>query len=89
MENKTTSETSIADLINLLDKATLDRLYARLEAVSNRLRQSEEDSDLTSDPAQMLFEFIDDGITGTNEYLDRGNMADRVLDTLKVIAVNK
>jgi hypothetical protein len=80
----TTSTLSIADLINLLDKDTLDALSARLVAVASRLKESTQDtSDFSSEPSQMLFEFIDAGIAGTEEYLDRGNTAMAILEQIE------
>ena len=52
----TTSTISIADLINLLDKPTLDALSARLQKVASA-------HETPADPGQLLFEFIDDSLT--------------------------
>jgi len=52
----TTSTINIADLINLLDKQTLDALSQRLHAVLDGNQQE------TQSPEQLLFEFIDAGI---------------------------
>jgi hypothetical protein len=53
----TTSTIGIADLIKLLDQPTLDALSARLHQVL----------DGTESPSQLLFEFIDSGITDLEE----------------------
>ena len=59
-----TSTINIADLIRLLDQPTLDALSARLHKVAN-------DSSVTGstiDPSQLLFEFIEEGLTAHEEF---------------------
>lgn len=51
----TTSTTNIADLINLLDKKTLNALSERLSYVASM-------HETPINPGQLLFEFIDDGL---------------------------
>jgi hypothetical protein len=59
----TTSTPSIADLINLLDEDTLNHLSARLAYVARH-------HETVKDPAQLLFEFIDDSLTMLEEEVD-------------------
>ena len=70
MTSPTTSTTNIADLIHLLDKEALEALSARLQKVADRNRDTDKCSDLSSDPRQLLFEFIEDGLVASEEYLD-------------------
>ncbi len=59
----TTSTLSIADLINLLDKPTLDALSARVQKVASA-------HETHADPGQLLFEFIDDSLTALEEEIE-------------------
>lgn len=59
----TTSTIDIADLINLLDKKTLDALSTRLAYVAHHHEEPK-------DPGQLLFEFIDDCLTAHEETID-------------------
>jgi hypothetical protein len=54
-----TSTINIADLIRLLDQPTLDALSARLHKVLGTLEEA--------DASQLLFEFINDGLTAHEE----------------------
>jgi hypothetical protein len=57
------STINIADLINLLDKTTLETLSARLAYVAHH-------HVIPRDPGQLLFEFIEDCLTNLEEEID-------------------
>jgi|APCry1669189665_1035243.scaffolds.fasta_scaffold11523_1 hypothetical protein len=57
------STINIADLINLLDKNTLDTLSARLAYVAHHHEPAK-------DPGQLLFEFIEDCLESLEETID-------------------
>lgn len=76
MTQVTTSTTDIADLIHLLDKEALQALSARLQKVAEKHGSTEKCSGLTSDPRQLLFEFIDEGLAASEEYLDESEEDD-------------
>lgn len=62
-EHMATSTTNIADLINLLDKETLNALSERLSYVASMHEPS-------INPDQLLFEFIEDGLTACEDQID-------------------
>lgn len=67
---------TIAELISLLDPATLDALSARLAYVAHH-------HETPVDPGQLLFEFIDDCLTSAEESIDTPEEAEaRLAGTL-------
>ena len=67
---------TIADLISLLDPATLDSLSARLAYVAHH-------HETPKDPGQLLFEFIDDCLTAAESEIDTPDEAEaRLAGTL-------
>lgn len=62
-EHMTTSTTNIADLINLLDKETLNALSERLSYVASW-------HETPINREQLLFEFIDEGLTACEEEIN-------------------
>jgi hypothetical protein len=63
MTPTTSTNINIADLINLLDKDTLDALSARLAYVAHHHEHP-------LNPSQLLFEFIDENLTALEEEID-------------------
>jgi len=71
-----TSTINIADLLQLLDQSTLNALSARLAYVAHH-------HETPRDPGQLLFEFLEEGLTALEEDIDTSEEAEaRLAGTL-------